>query len=442
MSPTVPTPESAFRRPVDGVAPAEEAVSQRPVSPARRALLTFGVATMIALVLASQTLLAWASFGRSISWTGALVNLLRETWLWALFVPAVFAFTRRFPLRRECWARALAAHVALGALVFCLAHSLGNTAIVEWLTPEHLHPANVFGSRKPPPPAPPPPAISGQDTGTTARGESRGEARGRHGPGGPPLSQRFWFGFVSRLQSNLFSYALIVAIWHWLDHERRLRDRERQSRELSRQLAEARLQALRMQLNPHFLFNTLNAIATLVHRDPHAADEMIGSLSDFLRLTLTSQHQPESPLRTELEFARRYLDIEKVRFGERLVVTESIEPDCLSVAVPTLVLQPLLENAIRHGIERSEFQGRLELSARHDADHRELVLRIGNTGPAPATPKASPQPHPSSRSGVGIANTRARLQEIHGARASLHLAPRAEGGYDAVIRIPWPSPAA
>lgn len=385
--------------------------SMRPWSTGRKILVTFGISTVVGLALGSQAVLAAASFGRQIPWFAAVLSLLRETWLWAALIPMVFAISRRFPLQQETWWKVLAAHL-FGAAAAALLFSVLNTVVVEWLTPEPLKPQNVFGPRHPPSqapgarstPTPPPPPM-------------------------PPLSHRFWWGFAGRIQTNLFSYALLVAVWHWLDHQRRLRERERQARELSRQLAEARLQALRMQLNPHFLFNTLNAIATLVHRDPQAADEMIACLSDFLRLTLSSQNSPEAPLRTELEFARRYLDIEKVRFGDRLTVTEDIAPDTLGLAVPTLVLQPLLENAIRHGIERSEDQGSIELAARQDAG--QLVLQIGNTGPR--TPSSGPDCRPG---GVGLANTRARLKELHGDAATMELRRRESGGFDAEIRLP------
>ncbi len=389
--------------------PSTTTESPRPASTRRKVLVTFAISTVVGLALGSQVILSSASFGRQIPWLAAMLSLLRETWLWAALVPMVFAISRRFPFQQETWWKALTAHL-FGALAAALVFSALNTVVIEWLTPESLKPSNVFGPRHPPssqgsrPPGPPPQP--------------------------PPLSHRFWFGFAGRFQPNVFSYALIVFVWHWLDHQRRLRERERQAQDLSRQLAEARLQALRMQLNPHFLFNTLNAIATLVHRDPQSADEMIACLSDFLRLTLNSQNTPESPLRTELEFARRYLDIEKVRFGDRLTVIEDIPPDALGVAIPTLLLQPLLENAIRHGIERSEEAGRINLLARRDSES--FVLRVGNTGPTSA-----PGGLGTREGGVGLANTRARLRELYGTKADLTLTQRDAGGLDVEIRLPW-----
>jgi len=385
----------------------------------RASAVALAIGTVIGLAIASQWVLSSRSYGRPVAWSVALVTQLREAWLWVLLVPAVFAVSRRFPLQRGSWGRAIPAHV-LSALLASMAYSAMNTALLEWLTPDQLRPAFWSGPRRPPPGPPP--------------GEKPGERPGERpaAPEPPPIYQRFWFGFSTRMHLNCFTYALIAVIWHWLDHQRRLRDRDRQARELSRQLAEARLQALRMQLNPHFLFNTLNAIATLVHRHPDAADEMIACLSDFLRLTLSAQNKPEAPLRTELEFARRYLDIEKVRFGERLTVREEIATDCLGVSVPSLVLQPLLENAVRHGIERSEEPGRIELSAHREAG--QLVLRVSNTGPL--TGPTQDARRGGSGGGVGLANTRARLRELHGDDAALALVEREGGGLNVEIRVP------
>jgi LytS/YehU family sensor histidine kinase len=155
---------------------------------------------------------------------------------------------------------------------------------------------------------------------------------------------------------------------------------------------------------------------------------LISCLSDFLRLTLNTNKSPQHSLREELEFAHRYLDIERVRFGERLAIEEGIVPESLYVLVPALVLQPLLENAIRHGIEPNEQRGVIRLTARFEAD--DLVLRVSDTGPGLAQP-------PSARVGIGLANTRARLQELHGEKAALRLAQGSSGGLEVEIRLPW-----
>ena len=190
----------------------------------------------------------------------------------------------------------------------------------------------------------------------------------------------------------------------------------------------ARLQALRYQLNPHFLFNTLNAVSTLiVEEKTHDAERMVARLSDFLRLTLECDADVEVPLADELDFARRYLDIEQIRFGDRLVVTEDVDPEALSARVPPLLLQPLVENAIRHGIMPREEGGTLRIEARQVSDR--LLLRVLDDGPGPPG-DADPE------RGVGLSNTKARLESLYGDAHRFSLS-RADGG-GCVVRVELP----
>ncbi|MFM8358987.1 MAG: sensor histidine kinase, partial [Verrucomicrobiota bacterium] len=252
-----------------------------------------------------------------------------------------------------------------------------------------------------------------------------GPGRGGRFPGLPG-------GAVSlRARLNFPLYWVLVSVAHALLFYRRAQDRERRALELAASLAEARLRALRMQLQPHFLFNTLNAIATLVHENPAAADDMIASLSDFLRLTLERGDRPEQPLRDELEFLDRYLEIERVRFGDRLQVRREIDPATLDTRVPTLLLQPLVENAVRHGLEPRRETGIITLTARRDGPGLHLAVADNGVGWSKAIPV---------REGVGLANTRARLHELHGAHASLALAETPGGGATVVILLPAPAP--
>jgi signal transduction histidine kinase len=190
----------------------------------------------------------------------------------------------------------------------------------------------------------------------------------------------------------------------------------------------ARLQALRYQLNPHFLFNTLNAVSTLiVEEENRDAERMVARLSDFLRLTLECDSDVEVPLADELDFARRYLDIEKIRFGDRLTVQEDVEPEALSARVPPLLLQPLVENAVRHGIMPREEGGRLRIEARRVGDR--LLLRVADDGPGPPSDA-------DTESGVGLSNTKARLQSLYGEEHRFTL-QRADGG-GCVVRVVLP----
>lgn len=374
---------------------------------ARGTAVALAVAGVIALLLASQLVLFMNSINRPLSWSAALASGFRDTLIWAALLPLIFWVSAKFPFTDGRWKTSLPVHL-LGAALVAVAYANLHTLLTEVVWANVLEP--VRWPFRPP-----------------------GGRRGGPPPPPPTWYEGIRFFLTTRIHFLLITYGLFVGVWHWLDHNRRLRERERQATELSRQLAEARLQALRMQLNPHFLFNTLNAIASLVHRSPQAADEMIGCLSDFLRLTLAGGSRSEIPLREEIEFARRYLDIERVRFGERLKVEESIAPDTLDVPVPALVLQPLIENAVRHGIEPGMTGGTLRLSARRDGGT--LELRVSDTG------RGVPGGRPA-RLGVGVSNTVARLRELHGDRASLDWPARPGGGTEVVIRLPCRAPTA
>jgi two-component sensor histidine kinase len=192
---------------------------------------------------------------------------------------------------------------------------------------------------------------------------------------------------------------------------------------------QARLQALRYQINPHFLFNTLNAVSTLiVEQKNRDAERMVARLSDFLRLTLESESDVEVPLADELDFARRYLDIERIRFGDRLVVEEDVDAEALSALVPPLVLQPLVENAVRHGIMPREEGGRLAIDACRVGDR--LLLRVIDDGPGP--PSGA-----EASGGLGLSNTRARLESLYGDDHRFSIDRSDGGGCEVRIELPY-----
>ena len=229
---------------------------------------------------------------------------------------------------------------------------------------------------------------------------------------------------------NLIMYWFIVFAhsgWHFY---RRFRERELQSIQLQRELVEARLDALRMQLNPHFLFNALHAISALIHEKPEAADRMIARLSDLLRLSLDQSKPQEVPLREELDFLDHYLDIEQARFEDRLKVDKQIEPATLEALVPCLVLQPLVENAIHHGIEPREDTGHLTIAARRRGDV--LELRVSDNGAGLQEDCGVP-----AREGIGLSNTRSRLRHLYGDKFNAELVSRNGGGLEAQLDIPF-----
>jgi two-component system, LytTR family, sensor kinase len=219
-------------------------------------------------------------------------------------------------------------------------------------------------------------------------------------------------GSAQSFHADLFTYFAIAGICHAVKFHDKFREREVRAAELEATLAQAQLRALKMQIQPHFLFNTLQTIAELVHQDPHAADQMILRLSDLLRMTLQSDGVNEISLKQEVDFLKVYLEIEQKRMGERLVVTMQIDPDTWVARVPTLLLQPLVENAVRHGIAPHAVGGEITISSARA--NGSLCLFVRDSGPGPNAAAARP-------GGVGLANTRARLQQLYGSAARLDL---------------------
>jgi len=230
--------------------------------------------------------------------------------------------------------------------------------------------------------------------------------------------------FVTNLHSDVLICWTLFGIRHGIEYYRRYRLRELAASQLEARLAVAQLEVLRMQLQPHFLFNTLHAISALMYRDVESADRMMTRLSDFLRLALDSSGVQEVPLKREMEYLDKYLEIEQVRFGERLEVRRSVDPAALDLLVPNLVLQPLVENAVRHGIAPRIEGGRIEVRA--EVAGRMLGIEVKDDGPGAAT----------VREGVGVSNTRARLERLYGSTARLELGNVGSGGFRARLELP------
>ncbi|HUF12803.1 MAG TPA: sensor histidine kinase [Longimicrobiales bacterium] len=237
---------------------------------------------------------------------------------------------------------------------------------------------------------------------------------------------------------DVIVYWAIVGAYSALDYHRRFRERELETARLETQTAQlearvtdARLAALRMELNPHFLFNTLNAISALVRRGEHKeAVTMLARLGDLLRVTLERGGEQEIPLEKELEYLASYLEIERVRFRDRLTIETEVADDSSHALVPTFILQPLVENAVRHGISRSTEGGVIRVSAQRAADER-LVLTVTDSGDGFRTPEGR------VREGVGMKNTRARLDQLYGTRARLEWENPPEGGARVTVTMPF-----
>lgn len=250
----------------------------------------------------------------------------------------------------------------------------------------------------------------------------------RAGRGGPPglVWLRPWFlnDFIIYLGVLAAGLARAYSLRYRTQREESLRV----AAQLRAQLAEARLDALRMQLDPHFLFNTLHAISSLVERDPRGVRRMISRLSELLRHTIEGPTEQEIPLRSELDLLRRYLEIMEVRFQGRLEISTDVEDRAMEGLVPNLILQPIVENAIKHGVSKIEGPGRITVSGRVDGD--QLVLRVENNGAfIPGT----------ENGGVGVRNTRARLAHLYGGEQSfeLHGASTDAAVTIAEIRLPY-----
>ena len=344
--------------------------------------LAFGFWTLLALSYALSGGLAAISEGYPPGWLRNLAWNLGNFWLWMALVPLVAWLGRQGAGRG--WRRFCAVHVP-ASLVVALAQMLIHLVVFWYLC----------------------------------------------GPGRMPnvhtLGAYIRMEFAYSFHLAVLTYWVILAVLRGMDSRRRLRDEQLRNVLLESQLAQAQLQALRMQLQPHFLFNTLNAISALALSDPLQARLMIARLSDFLRLTLEERHAPQVPLARELEFLRCYLDIQQVRFRDRLNTEIDVADDTLAAAVPNLILQPLVENALRHGLLAKAEPGSLQVVGQRDGD--ELVLRVDDDGLG-----LSPD---GTSEGIGLTNTRARLAMLFGGDARLELQRRDGGGTRVELRLPF-----
>jgi two-component sensor histidine kinase len=352
---------------------------------ARGRLLVFGFWTLFGLIESTNAYVAQTQRGADADYLRALINNMPWWWLWAAMTPVVFLVARRVRLDGRRLPLAIATHLAAGAALVALHIAAAGTLF-------HY----TSGARAPG-------GLSGQLVGIT----------------------------LSFLPSELLTYAAVVGAYLALEYGARAREGELRAARLEAQASEARLSALRMELNPHFLFNALNGIAGLVRlREHETAVRMLAQLGDMLRETLTGTGTAEVPLEDDLALLDRYIELEQMRFRDRLTVERSIDADVHDALVPPLLLQPLVENALRHGVGGAAGAVRLTISARRE--NGTLTLTIADSG-------AGVRPHPpSSRpNGVGLANTRARLAQLYGLNGTLALRNADGGGAIAEVRMPY-----
>jgi signal transduction histidine kinase len=371
------------------------------------ALFWLGVSAVFALQISALGFLPWST---------ALTLALLDWGPWIFFSPVVLLLAERMPITPKTWRWAVPAHLVACIFVVALIETTMSSLSLrrDILAP---HPGGPRQEMREKPRA----GVAEED---------------RERPPRPPFDPvRFaWFRFFDRARFAVPIYWMLVAGAHAIAQQRRSVERERRALRAEALLAEARLMALQSQLNPHFLFNTLNTITQLVYENPEAAEEMITSLSELLRAVLAAQHRREVTLDEEIELLERYCAIQKVRFSDRLNVQYDIEPSTTNIAVPTLLLQPLVENAIKHGVTPDRSPGWVYIRAY--AKDQKLCIEIVDTGGRPSGAPDEAGQKLEFREGVGLANTRARLATLYPGRHVFSLERAAEGGVLVKIEIP------
>ena len=343
----------------------------------------WGVWTLFGLLSTSQVYLDFRRDQLSISLLKAFVWQMAAAYAFALATPPVLWLARRFPIERHNLVPRVLLHI-LVSIIFSFI--LGSFHVVN----DMLH-------------------------------------RGR----GISLFEVSRLAYVYLLDREMLAYWTIVLVSHAVNYYNRYLKGELRTAQLETQLIQSQLQALKMQLHPHFLFNTLNAISELVHKDPDTAEQMIAHLSDMLRLSLDKVGAQEISLKQELEFLEKYLEIEQTRFRERLSVKMEIDTGTLDARVPNMILQPLVENAVRHAIAPRARGGHIEISAHREDGMLQLDVRDDGRGLPDNTAKVA------SQTGVGLSNTQARLEHLYGAQHLFELRSSPGQGLTVRLQIPF-----
>ena len=343
----------------------------------------------IGLFDATQTVFVMRAEGMHHYWLRLFFTLLFSWLPWALATPLVLRLGRRYPAAQwrqvSTWLTHLAACAAIG-LVYAFWFSVWEELLNPW-------------------------ALS---------------------PGPNPFGQLWVQKFENGVLSSFILYGIILLVGSMQDSRERLAQQQAETARLNEQLSKAQLDALRRQIEPHFLFNTLNAVVGLVREKRNdAAVRMIAGLSDFLRRVVEDSGRQQVPLSEELQFAQQYLDIQKVRFAERLQVSVDVPAELLPAQVPSLILQPMVENAVKHGIAKQVQGGAIRIAACHS--NGRLTLTVYNDGPS------LPAGWEQIQSGVGISNVRTRLQNLYGDAFEMNMRNQDPGGVQVSVSVPFVS---
>jgi sensor histidine kinase YesM len=327
---------------------------------------------------AYQLMLTWKRV--TPSFAAETANQLIDCYAWALMGMVIWQFMRFFSLQGAKWKRDLAAHIVLSVLMAPVATLLYISGI----------------------------------------------ALTRLGTDSMTVMERMRLNLRGELIQNALEYLTFLAILVSVENYRRYRDQEQEKVQLQHALTESKLHTLRAQLNPHFLFNAMNSVSCLLHRDAAAADTMLSRVANLLRLSLARDDSGEVRLLEEIELAEEYLEIQKIRFGSRLKLDIDIADEVLEARVPNMLLQPLVENACVHGVARTRGDCRLGIQARLEGE--QLLIVIYNDGPPVRRDW-------KSQSGIGLRNTLERLSLLYGESAKLELS-NVQGGVRLRVRIP------
>jgi two-component system, LytTR family, sensor kinase len=342
--------------------------------------------TIVGLLFAVRRIMVVKVQGTHVSWMIMGAPEFVYWYVWAAYTPLVIGLAKRFPLTGPRFVP----HIAIHTITSFLMAPLG--AVTEYFLSRGLL-RSVF-------------RISD--------------------PGALRLLPTFTVSVLSMTFTGVLTYWLVVGLYQAIHFYQAAMERQTRAAQLETQLSHAELENLKSQLHPHFLFNSLHTIGVLMQEDVDAASHLLVSLGDLLRMAL-ERRENEITLQSELDFVGKYLEIEQTRFHDRLKVHMDVPPDLLGVYVPSLALQPLVENAIKHGISVDSAAGRLEITAQ--VHHGRVWLRVRDDGPGPA-------PGSRLRFGVGLTNVQSRLKQLYGDKSSLELTGGDGRGCEAIITIP------
>ena len=337
--------------------------------------------SLFAIFFASEAIVSRAYAGRPLQINQTIIIWFTCASIWFAATPAMLHLAGRFPIDRRTWLRNSLIH-----LLFSFAFALVLLSIYVFIT-------SWMGYQQ----------------------------------AGSSMLTRLRNQYVGTFHSEVLTYWAVIGLSHAVNYYRKYREREIRASQLQAQLARAELDALRMQLQPHFLFNTLNTISVLMKENVQLADQLLLRLSDLLRLSLKSTGNHEVALRDELEFLRNYLEIEQTRFQDRLTVRYEIDEQAFDARVPNLILQPLVENAIRHGVAPQPGKSTVEIRAARR--NGKIELQVRDDGPG--------MPAVTNGDGIGLSNTRARLEKLYGPAHTFELSQANGRGLQVTVTLPF-----